>query len=79
MKDCLGRELNVGDMVVFSVPHYHGLAKARIDHFSKKMVVLDVTYGYGKGNIRPMSEAHSWDKAVCRYPEDCVKVEDSNA
>lgn len=75
MKDFLGRELNVGDTVVFSVPHYHGLAKAHIDHFSKKMVVLDVVRS-GRGKIKPMSEAYEWDKAICRYPEDCVKVED---
>ena len=74
MKDFLGNELNIGDTVAFSIPHYHGLAKARIDHFAKKMVVLDVTTGYGKGNIRPMSEASSYDKPLCRYPQDCIKV-----
>lgn len=72
MKDFIGRELNVGDTVIFSVPHYQGLAKAQIDHFSKKMVVLNV---FGKG-LRPKSEADRYDKAVCRYPGDCVKVED---
>ena len=74
MKDFLGRELNVGDTVVFSVPHYHGLAKAQIDHFSEKMVVLNV---YGK-RLYSKSEADGWCKAVCRYPEDCVKVEEQN-
>ena len=77
MTDFLGRELNVGDTVVFSIPHYHGLAKAQIDHFSKKMVVLDVTTSYS-GRIRPMSEASKYDKAICRYPQDCIKVEVSN-
>lgn len=75
MKDFLGRELNVGDTVVFSVPHDHRLAKARIDHFSKKMVVLDVVRS-GSAGVKPMSEARHWSKAICRYPEDCVKVED---
>ena len=75
MRDFLGRELNVGDTVVFSIPHYHGLAKAQIDHFSEKMVVLNV---YGK-RLKTKSEAGSYAKAVCRYPQDCVKVEDTNA
>jgi len=73
MKDFLGRELNVGDTVVFSVPHYHGLGMAHIDHFAKKMIVLDVTTSYS-GDLIPMSEASSYDKATCRYPQDCVKV-----
>ena len=74
MKDFLDRELNVGDTVVFSVPHYHGLAKAQIDHFAEKMVVLNV---YGK-RLAPKDKAASYAKAVCRYPEDCVKVEEAN-
>ena len=73
MKDFLGRELKVGDEVVFSIPHYHGLARAHIAKFSPKMVVLDVTTGYS-GRIMPMSEAGSYAKATCRYPQDCVKV-----
>lgn len=36
MKDFLGKQLNVGDTVIFSIPHYHGLAEAQIDHFGKK-------------------------------------------
>ena len=79
MKDFLGRELNVGDTVVFSIPHYHGLAKARIDHFATKMVVLDVTTASrSQGYVKPMCEATEWDKAICRYPCDCVKVEEDN-
>lgn len=72
MKDFLGRELNVGDTVIFSVPNYHRLAKAQIDHFSEKMVVLNV---YGK-RLYSKSEAGRYCKAVCRYPGDCVKVEE---
>lgn len=75
MKDFLGNELKVGDTVVFSIPHYHGLAKAQIDHFSEKMVVLNV---YGN-RLVPKGEASRYAKAVCRYPEDCVKVEEQNA
>lgn len=78
MKDFLGRELNVGDTVVFSIPHYHCLSKAHIDHFSKKMVVLDVFPDYGH-KLTHMSKASQYDKAVCRYPQDCVKVEDTDA
>lgn len=75
MKDFLGNELNIGDTVVFSIPHYHGLAKARIDHFAKKMVVLDVTTApRSQGCVKPMSEASSYDKPLCRYPQDCIKV-----
>lgn len=78
MKDFLGTDLYVGDTVIFSIPHYHGLAKAQIDHFSEKMVVLDVTR-CGKKGVKPMSESNKYAKAICRYPEDCVKVEDEYA
>lgn len=77
MKDFLGRELNIGDTVVFYIPRYHGLAMAHIDHFAKKMVVLDVFSRFGR-ILTPMSEASKHDKAICRYPQDCVKVEVSN-
>lgn len=77
MKDFLGRELNVGDKVVFSVPHYHELGVAHITKLGKKMVTLDVFRGYGR--LIPMSEASKYDRAVCRYPGDCVKVEEVNA
>lgn len=73
MKDFLGRELEIGDEVVFSIPHYHGLARAHITKFSPKMVVLDVITGYGH-TFRPISEAGKYDRAICRYPQDCVKV-----
>lgn len=72
MKDFIGKELNVGDTVVFSVPCYHGLAKAQIDHFAEKMVVLNV---YGN-RLEPKDKAGRYSTAVCRYPEDCVKVEE---
>lgn len=75
MKDFLGKELNIGDTVVFSIPHYHGLAKARIDHFAKKTVVLDVTRDYNY-TVKSMSEADEWAKPICRYPQDCIKVEE---
>ena len=78
MKDFLGRELKVGDTVVFEIPHYHKLAKAKIDHFSKKMVVMDVTTAYTNTGIKPMTQASKYDKAICRYPCDCVKVEETN-
>ena len=73
MKDFLGNELNVGDTVVFSIPHYHGLAKGRITKFAPKMVVLDVANGYGH-KIVPISEAPLYAKAIARYPYDCIKV-----
>lgn len=74
MKDFLGNQLNVGDTVIFSIPHHHVLAEAQIDHFTKKMVVLNV---YGT-QFLPKDDATKYDKAVCRYPEDCVKVEEDN-
>lgn len=76
MTDLLGRELNVGDTVVFSLHRCHTLGVARIDHFAKKMVVMDVTTRFGK--LIPMSEGNEHNKAICRYPGDCVKVEVSN-
>lgn len=72
-RDILGRELNVGDTVVFSVPYYHELSVARIHHFSKKMVSLDVCFQCGK--CVPISECSSIYKPICRYPSDVVKVE----
>lgn len=77
MKDFLGKELNVGDTVVFSVPHYHELGIAHIAKLGKKMVTLDVFRKYG-GVFKPMSEATKYDRALCRYPQDCVKVEEEN-
>lgn len=78
MKDFFGEELYVGDTVVFALPYHHHLAKAKIDHFGKIMVVMDVTVASTPTGIKPMSEASRWDKAICRYPEDCVKVEDTD-
>lgn len=74
MKDFLGNQLNVGDTVIFSISQHHVLAEAQIDHFAKKMVVLNV---YGT-QLLPKDDATKYDKAVCRYPEDCVKVEEDN-
>ena len=74
MKDFFGNQLNVGDTVVFATNCYLHLAEAQIDHFGEKMVVLNV---YG-AQLLPKEDAGRYDRAICRYPEDCVKVEEDN-
>lgn len=76
-RDILGRKLNVGDTVVFSVPHYHELSVARIHHFSKKQVSLDVCFQ--GGYCVPISECSSLRKPICRFPNEVVKVEVDDA
>lgn len=76
-RDILGRELNVGDTVVFAIRHYHQLSTARIHHFSKKMVSLDVVLWRGK--VVPLSECSSVCKPICRFPHEVVKVEVDDA
>ena len=74
MKDLVGKELHIGDMVAFSIPGYQALAIAHILRFGKKKVVLDVTTDFGC-KVKPMSLATPYDKALCRYPEECVRID----
>lgn len=79
MKDLLGRELNVGDTVVIAGSKYKDLAIAHIVRFGKKQVILDVCYSW-LDKIIPLNSPNipSWARAICRYPQDCLKVEVAN-
>jgi hypothetical protein len=79
MKDYLGRELNVGDLVVFAGSKYTAICLAHIIKFGKKQVILDVCYSW-KDTIIPIDSPNkpTWAKAICRYPQECLKVEVSN-
>lgn len=75
MKDYFGRELFVGDRVIFALAKNQEIASANILRFGKATVILDVKRGYG---YRPVSidsdDAPPWSKHICRYPKDVVKV-----
>lgn len=79
MKDLLGRDLSVGDTVVIASSKYTDLAIAHIVKFGKKQVILDVCYSY-YDKIIPINSPNipSWAKVICRYPQDCMKVEVAN-
>lgn len=51
MKDFLGNDLAVGDMVVMIRPHYRELVKAKIIRFTKCYVILEYAGSY-KGEIK---------------------------
>lgn len=77
MKDFLGNELKVGDTVVIAGSKYTALAIAHIIKFGKKQVILDVCNNWS-GEIIPLnsSEYSSVKKPICRYPDECLKVEE---
>lgn len=75
MKDYFGRELFVGDRVIFALPKNQELASANILRFGKVQVVLDVKYGYASKLVPIDSDdASPWSKPICRYSKDVVKV-----
>jgi hypothetical protein len=78
MKDFLGRELNVGDLVAFSHANYTKMGVGRIVKFGKVQVILDCYYGYGSKFVTDKENAPSWSKPIQRYPCDVVKLEDVN-
>jgi hypothetical protein len=51
MKDFLGNDLAVGDMVVMILPQYRELMKAKIIRFTKCYVILTYDQSY-KGEIK---------------------------
>lgn len=73
MVDFLGNELRVGDTVVFSKNVYCEIAVAKIHHFGKMKVILDVTHHNGK--LYPLSEKDPWERLVSRYPRDLIKLD----
>lgn len=75
MKDYFGRELFVGDRVIFALPKNQEIASANILKFGKVKVILDVKNGYSSKPVPINSDdAPSWSKSICRYPKDVAKV-----
>ena len=64
MKDFLGRELTVGDVVAFEGVNGGGLVLGRIEKFTLKQTVLT-----------PLTENYSFRKTISRYSSQCVKVD----
>lgn len=72
MVDFLGNELHVGDFVVFSLNTNCEIGVAKIHHFGKKMIVLDVALEYR--TLVDMSEKKKYERCVNRYPNDVLKI-----
>lgn len=79
MKDFLGKELNVGDMVAFSHSNYTTMGVGYIIKFGRTQVILDCYYGYGGKFTTNRDECASYRKHIQRYPQDVVKVEVNDA
>ena len=69
MKDFLGRELAIGDVVAFEGVNGGGLVLGRIEKFSPK-----------QASLTPLSDHNSWSskKTISRYSSQCVKIDDSD-
>lgn len=72
MVDFFGNELHEGDTVVFSLNFNCEIGVAKIHHFGKKMIVLDVAREYR--TLVPSSEKEKYERCVSRYPHDVVKI-----
>lgn len=68
MKDFLGRELTVGDVVAFEGVNGGGLVLGRIEKFSPK-----------QASMTPLTDHSSWTyRTISRYSAQCVKVDDAD-
>jgi len=69
MKDFLGRELEIGNLVAFEGVNGGGLVLGRIERFSPKQAA-----------ITPLTDHNSWSsrKTISRYSSQCVKVDDAD-
>jgi len=67
MKDFLGRELAVGDVVAFEGVNGGGLVLGRIEKFTPK-----------QASLTPLTENYSWRKTITRYSSQCVKVDSAD-
>jgi hypothetical protein len=68
MKDFLGRELTVGDVVAFEGVNGGGLVLGRIEKFSPK-----------QASMTPLTDHNSWThRTISRYSSQCVKVDDAD-
>lgn len=67
MKDILGQELAVGDLVAFNPPRYKGLTLGTIVKFSPKMVTVEYNLHYGPSDT------------TSQYPTDMMKASEEQA
>jgi len=69
VKDFIGRELTVGDVVAFEGVNGGGLVLGRIEKFSPK-----------QASLTPLSDHNSWSskKTISRYSSQCVKIDDAD-
>jgi hypothetical protein len=69
VKDFLGRELAVGDVVAFEGVNGGGLVLGRIEKFTPK-----------QASMTPLTDHNSWNwrKTITRYSSQCVKVDSAD-
>lgn len=66
MKDFLGNELQVNDIVVMVLPGYRELVKAKIVRFTEHFVFL--TYSLNKANPAPKAEVKQTGDQLVKVP-----------
>ena len=72
MKDIVGQELAVGNMVVFNPPKYKGLLTGEVVSFSPKMIRVKYTAGWVRNWVD--GQVVNWATASV-YPTDVMKVD----
>lgn len=61
MKDFLGKDIAVGDTVIFNPPRYKGLIKGRVVKFTPKMIKIAYV---GSGFYRGSNEVAEYSNQV---------------
>jgi len=69
VKDFLGRELAVGDVVAFEGVNGGGLVLGRIEKFTPKQAALTAL---------TENNSYNWRKTITRYSSQCVKVDSAD-
>lgn len=74
MKDIMGQELAVGNMVVFNSPKYKGLVTGKILKFSSKMITVEFTARW----VSVLTKDGEWSNTTTThvYPTDLMKVDE---
>jgi len=76
MKDIVGQELAVGNMIVFNPPRYKGLVTGEVIGFSPKMMRVKYTGPW----VRTVQNGVIVDWALTSiYPKDAMKVDEQLA
>ncbi len=57
--DIFGKEVNVGDNVVITEPHYHNFAKEKIKEFDGKIVIQQGMIDYQKSEIEELEKRNT--------------------